>query len=173
MKNIFQSFLIFIRSLSLIDVLLFLAIVILIILIVSFKYVSKYNKENEEVDDENMKYNDLDLIDITKKIEQEVPKPIILNNYEKEQEEKAIISYDELVASKKDLEEINYKEEKDIKGLKVKEVDMEHITKPIDISTIINRNENKVEEKHENVLMRYDKEDAFLETLKNLQKILN
>ena len=79
-----------------------------------------------------------------------------------EQEESAIISYDELVKNKNKVG-IDYDEEysSDIPNLSIKKINL--------------TNEVKIEEeqKLEVKLMQYDKEEAFLKALKQLQENLS
>src|SRR5574344_1191256 len=178
MKIIYDDLIEFLKSLSILDILFFFSIFVLLILIVFLIYVIRINNENNDLDildDNEEKRNDvdLDLVNISKLIEEEEPKPIILNNYEKEQEEKAIISYDELINSQQHSE-VNYKKEEDIAGLKIKAVDTDNFTKPIELPKI-KKEENYANDISSNqvILISYDKEEAFLETLKKLQKLLN
>ena len=129
-------------------------------------------KINNEVEDEEeimevKNQEELDLQNISRAIEEQLPKPIILNDYEKEQEEKAIISYDELIASQNNKGKvINYKEEKEIDGLKVKSFDLDNLTKNEEQPTPKDELQNPI-------LFDYKKEEEFLKTLKKLQQTLN
>ena len=98
-----------------------------IILIISVIYIYKISTLEE--DDEREVNDMLDLKEITKQIE-EAPRAVNINltPYEQEQEEKAIISYDELVRSNNSMK-INYKEEKQDAGVTVKQVDLDNIAK--------------------------------------------
>ena len=169
MRNLVSDFVSFIRSLSFMNILFFAAVILLIVLVVALIYIMKVNSEIEEEDEEVVKTNneeDIDLKNISRAIEEDVPNPIILNYYEKEQEEKAIISYDELIASQSKNEEvINYKEEKDIEGLKVKSFDLNNLTTTIDLP-------KAKAEKESPQLYNYKKEEEFLDALKRLQKSL-
>lgn len=168
MKNLVRDIVIFIRSLSFMNILFFTAVILLIILIVSLIYIIRINKETEEEDEvmNVVKDDELDLINISKSLEENTSKPIALNNYEKEQEERAIISYDELIASQSNNQEIiNYKEEKDIEGLKIKSFDLNNLTTTIDMPKIKNENETTR-------LSKYVKEEEFLDALKRLRKSL-
>ena len=110
------------------------------------------------------KENDIDnLEDIKKNIEKDYkPVNIELTDYEKEQEESAIISYDELINNKDKFVvsyDKNYQNNND-----------DIVVKKIDLSS---------EGVHENIntkldvkLMNYDKEEAFLKALKQLQSNL-
>ena len=215
MKNIINDFITFIKSLSFIDILFILAVIALVILIVTLIYIIKINDEDElsYLDDEleeediiikkskkknNIKQeinedkkdedDELDLVSISKELEQATNKPITLNDYEKEQEEKAIISYDELLKTKDLQEEVSYIKEQNIGGLSVKSVDVDQVTKPIELPKIREEyekisNDNiedtnefeiieDVEEEPKNILLSYEKEEEFLKTLKKLQKLL-
>ncbi len=180
MKNLLNDLISFIQSIKLMDLFFFVSIVVLIILIVVLIYIIRLNNDGEEmidIPDEPVNNDDaeLDLANIASAIEEEEPKPIILNNYEQEQEAKAIISYDELVATKnKPEEEINYKKEEDIEGLKVKALDLENLTKPVELPKMKESIPvDKPQDINKTILISYEKEEAFLETLKKLQSILN
>ena len=189
MKNLIKDFLIFIKSLDFIDILFIVSIIGLVILIVTLIYIIKINDDDIElldgdVDDIQVDDSDdeeLDLAKISKEIEESPSRPIILNDYEKEQEEKAIISYDELLKTKDLKEEINYIKEEELGDLKIKSVDMKEITKPIELPKIkeeykklINIDEEEPKEvKTNNVLISYEKEEEFLQALKKLQRLLN
>ena len=106
----------------------------------------------------------LDLEKISKNIESEYkPVAIELTSYEQEQEDNAIISYDELVKNKDNgySYDESYKSDSD---LSVKKLDLDKITNQLD---------DKPQEHIEVKLMSYDKEEAFLAALKQLQKELN
>ena len=187
MQNLIKDFVTFIKSLSFIDILFILSLIGLVILIVSLIYIYKINDEdnveligdnNHNNEEEKTIENDeeLDLVSISHAIEDSTTKPITLNDYEKEQEEKAIISYDELLKTKEiPLEEINYKSEENIDGLMVKSIDMDSPTKPIELPKIKEKYEKMLEEEKnkKTVLISYEKEEEFLETLKKLDKLLN
>jgi Na+-transporting methylmalonyl-CoA/oxaloacetate decarboxylase gamma subunit len=183
MKNILADLLTFLQSLTLIDVLFFTSIIVLIILIVALIYIVRINnetadseeivEESTELEDKKKDSDDLDLAAISEAIEAEEPKPIILNDYEKEQEEKAIISYDELMATTP--VEVNYKNEEDLEGLKIKNVDMENITKPIELPKINDESKEvpKITKPNNSILISYEAEEEFLKTLKKMQNLLN
>ena len=190
MKNLFLDFTSFIKSLTLIDILFILSLIGLVVLIVTLLYIIKVNNEDniEIIDDnevkketqiqqlENKEENEeLDLARISKEIDENPTKPITLNDYEREQEEKAIISYDELIKTKEiPLEEINYKNEENVDGLTVKTVNLDEITKPIELPKIKTTDSNLSEEKPSlNKLISYEKEDEFLAALKQLESLLN
>lgn len=178
-----------ISSLSLMDILFIVMFVILLILVISLISIFKHNdgsteeekeipiptleqkKESEILNMEEKKplSDELDLPSITKELENMSKSAVNLTPYEEEQEEKAIISYDELVKTRSDLK-INYQEEEQLDDVLVKKVDMENMTSEIDISEI----KEKIEETNKApVVISYEKEEAFLESLKKLQQMLN
>ena len=86
---------------------------------------------------------------------------INITNYEKDQEDKAIISYDELLNKNKNYG-INYEKEETYDDLTVKKVDLDNLV-------------NKSAEITPNIEVRvisFQKEEAFLEALKRLQQEL-
>ena len=155
---------------------------------------SKTEEPKKEIIEE-----ELDLSKITQELDHSSPKAIALNDYEREQEERAIISYDELLKTKDLQEEINYINEQNLGDLTVKSVDLDSITRPIELPKIREKiveqkieeepkeeiKENIIEEppiirpiddapKHsKSVLISYRKEEEFLQTLKNLERLLN
>ncbi len=104
----------------------------------------------------------IDLKTLTKKLQAEKESDAIsINEYEKDQEEKAIISYDELVKHQNNYS-INY--EKEIK-------DDDVIIKKVNLNDLVNKNEiDKVKEVR---VISYEKEEAFLSALKELNQLLN
>lgn len=194
MKNLLEDLISFIQSLSLIDLFFFGSILVLMILVVVLIYIIRLNNDGEDMDDisiiddepskdelhdstlkKEATSDELNLAEIASAIEEEEPQPIILNNYEKEQEAKAIISYDELVAKKNEPEkEINYKREENLEGLTIKALDMDNLTKPVDLPKM--KESTPIQEQVINknsILISYEKEEAFLEALKKLQSLLN
>ena len=185
MKNLITDFTSFIKSLTLIDILFIISLIGLVVLIVTLIYIIKINKEeniefleeNENnVSEEEKDDEELDLASISKEIDESPTRPITLNDYEKEQEEKAIISYDELIKTKDiPLEEINYLNEEDVDGLTVKTVNIDEITKPIELPRIKDSKVVKEKEKEKPPvdLFNYEKEEDFLKALKQLESLLN
>lgn len=188
--GVFRDIYNYIMSLSLVDIIFLGAIIVLLILIVTLIYFIKINKDevleiqsesNEKKEDivdmitnniESVKeeeFNDeegelLDLNSLTEKLKNEEnnPEQVKIDNYEKEQEEKAIISYDELI-KKKNHYAINYEKEELIDDLSVKKVNLNDlVNKEIEDST-----DNKVQ------VISYQKEEEFLKALKELNSLLN
>lgn len=115
--------------------------------------VEEYNDEEEAL---------LDLESLTKKLQNEQnQKEVSITAYEKDQEEKAIISYDELL-KKRNKYAINYEKEEVFDDLVVKKVNLHDL-----------ENRNEIEELKEVRVISYTKEEAFLSALKELNKLLN
>ena len=126
----------------------------------------KETEENSNTEEE-FAYNDeegelLDLEGLTKKLQEDkLNGNMSCDSYEKDQEEKAIISYDELVKHQNNYS-INY--EKEIK-------DDDVIIKKVNLNDLVNKNEiDKVKEVR---VISYEKEEAFLSALKELNQLLN
>ena len=122
----------------------------------------KPSEENIEKSNQEM----VDLQSITKDLEsKQNEKNIDFIPYEEEQEERAIISYDELVEASKNVS-INYSEEKNIDDVLIKKVDLDNTGK-IELDPIKKELNSKVE------IVSYEHEEAFLKALKQLQSLLN
>ena len=182
--EIFKDLIGFLHTLSLIDLVFFFSVVVLIILVVSLIYFIKINEDDFEkkkeepkipieineiknpeisnIHDENEEGELLDLAAISKAIEENKSSNIDLTAYEMEQEQRAIISYDELLKKTNNVN-INYTEEENIDNLTVKKVNLDNL-----ISSV-----NMPEPKIEVRVISYAKEEAFLEALKSLQEKLN
>ena len=192
MMNIFRDVVDIFTSFGIVDYILYIAVVTLIILIVSLIYVIKNeNDENEEIESKEVSnemqdkvpiHEELDLQNIVNTLD-ESPKPIIdMTAYEEEQEKKAIISYDELLQSA-NSKPISYDEEKMIDDvIPVKKIRTASLELPkIKNETIIQNlelkpKEPKIEINSENSsskLFSYEKEEAFLKALKELNELLN
>lgn len=192
MMNIFQDIIDIFTSFGIVDYILYIAVVTLIILIVSLIYVMKNeNESSEEVElkavsdemQEKMPLNEeLDLQNIVNTLD-ESPKPIIdMTAYEEEQERKAIISYDELLQSA-NSKTISYDEEKLIDDvIPVKKIQTAPIELPkVKSETIIQNLDLKPKEpkieidelRTSSKMFSYEKEEAFLKALKELNELLN
>lgn len=179
-----ESFLNTFMALSWVDFVFFLAVLALIILIVTLIYFIKINDPEEEVKNDIVKISDivneepisiapliedetekeelLDLKAITEALEQRDTRIIDMTEYEEEQEQRAIISYDELIEKTNNLK-INYEEEQTLGDLTIKKVDLENLVAPSEVET----------PKINVQVISYQKEEAFLEALKKLQEQLN
>ena len=146
-------------ALRLVDIIFFFAVLILMILIVTLIYFIKINNETEEKDLEETQEMKIakELRDSMKNSEPTIK----FTDYEKDQEDKAIISYDELL-NKGNNYELNYEKEEMHDDLSVKKVDLDNS---------VNKNNNTVSN-IEVRLISFQKEEAFLEALKRLQKEL-
>lgn len=142
---------------------IFLAIIV-ILLLISVLYLNRMNKKEKEMSTINKAKKDMiDLEAITRNIETDYrPINIELSSYEQEQENNAIISYEELV-NNKDNTNVNYDETYDSGN---KDVDI----KKVDLNDTIGV---KIENEGYSVnLMSYEKEEAFLRALRKLQSDL-
>lgn len=168
-----KNFLTSISALTFVDFVFFTSMIVLIVLVVSLIYFIKINNDEEEIiietpvvqeepvvenvyDDENDAI--IDLASITKALEERETSPIEMTQYEIEQEERAIISYDELVERSKNLS-LNYETEEVKEDITIKKVDLENLV-------------SKIEDEKPTLEVRvisYQKEEAFLEALKNLK----
>ncbi len=168
----------FLKTLTIVDVIFFFAVLSLMLLVITLIYFIKENSSDDSESDETptifkteeqkaknaKEKSELDnLIEIAAAIENAEPNNSNLNHYEEEQEEKAIISYEELLKRKNDFA-INYSEEENIDDdLTIKKVDLNNLVN----KDIIVKPEIKVS------VISYEKEEAFLEALKRLQQTLN
>ncbi len=150
LKDIFS----FIQSFSELDYLLYFAVLVLIILVVSLIHIIKNGEDEiEETKESN------DLKEIANHLETKKPLEVELTDYEMEQEEKAIISYDELLEKSKQGN-ILYDEEKKSDDLSIKKINLDALT------------EERKEEKQVG-FSNYEREEEFLKTLKALNQLLN
>lgn len=164
MKQLFSDIIGFVKNLSQVDLLLYFAILVLIILVVSLIYIIKTSDDEEEIT-ESFNNEDIDLNEVVTNIENTDPPTIEFTSYEKEQEEKAIISYEELIAKNKSGA-ISYNEEEIENG--------EISIKKIDLDNIIVENEKEIKEEIDSTkLFKYANEEAFLSALKTLNELLN
>ncbi len=187
MYNFFTDIWQIISSLSFIDYILYFAVVTLIILIVSLIYVIETEKlEEKEITKEqiNEEYTmnkevneEIDLQNIVNTID-ENPKPLVdMTAYEEEQENKAIISYDELLSEIKQ-NEINYTKEEMVDDvIPVKKISVNPVEERMPLELIAK--EPKIEfettsqEETKGKLFSYEKEEAFLKALQQLNELLN
>lgn len=137
---------------------------ILILLLISVMTIKKVNKKEKEMNTINKARKDMiDLEAITRNIESDYkPINIELSSYEQEQENNAIISYEELV-NNKDNTNVNYDETYENSSV---DVDV----KKVDLSDTYGVNVER--ENYVVSLMSYEKEEAFLRALRKLQSDL-
>lgn len=195
--NLLKDIYSFLKILSLVDIIFFVAIITLLILLVTLVYFIRINKDVLKEDDffppsdskqnvEELKieeriveekkvselevveeYNDeegelLDLESLTKKLKEEGNERVTCTEYEKDQEEKAIISYEELL-QKKNKYAINYEKEEIMDDL---------IVKKVNLNDLVNKNEEEKIDSEIRVIS-YQKEEAFLDALKELNNLLS
>ena len=160
MKDIIENIFGFLYTLSMGDYIFFIGTFILLL---AFLYVLYLMNRD---DDMGVLYNDSDITSIEsikETIEREYkPGNIELTDYEKEQEENAIISYEELIKSK-DKYSVSYDEEykAETDEISVRKINVDEVG-------VGNESISNLQVK----LMSYDKEEAFLTALKQLQQNL-
>lgn len=162
----------FLKSLAFIDYVFFFTVVFLIILVVSLIYFIKINSNETDELTDNLVLNEIENANKNKDVKDpelnEIAtalkniKPIDFTPYEKEEEEKAIISYDELLSNTGQYE-LNYLNE---------EKNGDVLVKTVDLNNLINVKKSEPI-KMEVHLMSLRKEEEFLKTLKELSKSLN
>lgn len=148
-------------ALRLVDIIFFFAVLILMILIVTLIYFIKINNESEEKEKDLEETQEMKIAKELRDSMKNSEPTIKFTDYEKDQEDKAIISYDELL-NKGNNYELNYEKEEIHDDLSVKKVDLDNL---------VNKNNNTVSN-IEVRLISFQKEEAFLEALKRLQKEL-
>lgn len=153
----FSDIIVFLKSLTFIDYIFFFTVVFLMVLIISLIYFIKIN--GKVINDTKIKNSD-DLQEIATALKD--LKPISFTPFEKEEEEKAIISYDELLSNTGQFE-LNYSNEEKNGDVLIKKVDLNNLI-----------NDKKIDAMKIDVhLMSLSREEEFLKTLKELQKILS
>lgn len=160
-KEVLENLLGFIYSLSMGDYFFFIGTFLLIVLFIYIIYLIKCD-DTEEIP---QKKDGFDIEAVCKNIEKNYkPETIKLTSYEEEQENNAIISYDELIKNK-DKMFINYDDEYNspITEISVKKIDLNS-----------EKTENTLEMPKLDVKMfEYEEEEDFLKALKQLQKDLS
>lgn len=161
MKEIITNITEFIYTLSMGDYFFFMGTFMLFILFVYIFYLIKLSDIEEKEKEEEKSPDAFDLSKVSAQIEEEYkPEAIVMTSYEEEQEKSAIISYEELVQNK-DKFGLLYDDEYDLPELNVKKI------------TLTDKPKLKEETNLEVKLMQYDKEEAFLKALKELQENLS
>lgn len=157
MKNLFGDIFNLMKSLKWVDFVFIILVILLIVTFVIIIYLIKLNKKEVKVDEKKQEIDEVqnfNLEEVTKKIEDEyenvnIKKPV---HYEKEQEEQAIISYDELLANTGE-----YHLEYDEEYTSDSEIDIKKIKKAVCV------NETKT------ISDNYSKEEEFLKKLNELK----
>lgn len=147
-------------TLRFVDIVFFFAVLVLMLLIVTLIYFIKINNtEKEEVKLEETA--EMKIVRELKENNMNSSGTISFTDYEKDQEDKAIISYDELL-NKSNKYELNYENEVMDNDLSIKKVNLESMTNVVSDET----------PKFEGRVISFAKEEAFLQALKQLQKEL-
>lgn len=153
----FKDILILLKNISFIDYVFFFTVIFLLVLVICLIYFIKINEDvieaTETPDPDNLQQIASSL---------ETAKPIsTFTSYEKEQEDKAIISYDELLSNTGEFE-LSYLNEEKKGDLTVKKVDLNNLIN-------IKKDEPVKMEVH---LFSLKREEEFLAALKDLQRLL-
>ena len=159
--KIFKDIWNLLMALRLVDIIFFFAVLILMILIVKLIYLIKIKNESEEKEKDLEETQEMKIAKELRDSMKNSEPTIKFTDYEKDQEDKAIISYDQLL-NKGNNYELNYEKEEMHDDLSVKKVDLDNL---------VNKNNNTVSN-IEVRLISFQKEEAFLEALKRLQKEL-
>lgn len=165
MKEMYENLVGFIYSLSMGDYFFFIGTFLLIVLFVYILYLIKCSDGEEELNAVSEKKDDFDIEAVTKAIEKDYkPETIRLTSYEEEQENNAVISYEELLKNK-DKISVSYDDEYEFEEptLSVKKFDLTNTSE----TPVIDESKLKVQ------LMSYEKEEEFLKALKDLQSNLS
>lgn len=194
--NILDDIWAIISSLSIVDYILYFGIITLICLVISLIYILKTEKMEQEDKDvfeegplETSKDEEIDLQNIVNIID-ENPKPLVdMTAYEEEQEQKAIISYDELIKAAQ-AGSLSYDNEElvdDVIPVKKIQVSPMELPKLKENESVISSLELPQKEPKLEVdtevspppttaqvkLFSYEKEEAFLKALQQLSELLN
>ena len=148
-------------ALRLVDIIFFFAVLILMILIVTLIYFIKINKDEEPNKNDLEETQEMKIAKELRDSMRNSEPTIKFTDYEKDQEDKAIISYDELL-NKGSNYELNYEKEETHDDLTVKKIDLDNL---------VNKN-SSITPNLEVRVISFQKEEAFLEALKRLQKEL-
>lgn len=145
-------------ALRFVDIVFFFAVLVLMLLVVTLIYFIKINNEEKTALDETA---EMKIVREIKGDKMNNNATINFTDYEKEQEDKAIISYDELL-NKSNKYELNYENEEYLDDLSIKKVDLDNLnSRGVEVNT-----------KVEGRVISFAKEEAFLQALKQLQKEL-
>ena len=194
--NILEDIWAIISSLSIVDYILYFGIITLICLVISLIYILKTEKLEQEDKDvfeegqlETSKDEEIDLQNIVNIID-ENPKPLVdMTAYEEEQEQKAIISYDELIKAAQAGSLIYDNEELVDDVIPVKKIQVSPMELPklkenesvisslelpqkepkLEVDTVVSPTPTTAQVK----LFSYEKEEAFLKALQQLSELLN
>lgn len=151
----------FLKTLNFVDIVFFFAVLILMVLVVTLIYFIKINNEEEQKEEQEETAEMKIVREIQENLGKEEP-TVNFTEYERDQEDKAIISYDELLNKSSNNYGLNYENEEVKDDLWVKKVNLDDLVKTsaeeaprVDVRVI-----------------SFAKEEAFLQALKQLQKEL-
>ena len=151
----------FLKTLNFVDIVFFFAVLILMVLVVTLIYFIKINND-EEVKDKKEETAEMKIVrEIQENLGKEEP-TVNFTEYEKDQEDKAIISYDELLNKNNSKYGLNYEKE---------EVQDDFSVKKVNLDDLVNKNSEEVPKVDVRVIS-FAKEETFLQALKQLQKEL-
>lgn len=159
--EIFSDIWSFLIALRLVDIIFFFAVLILMILIVTLIYFIKENESELKKEEDLSETAEMKIAKELRENMKSSDKTIKFTEYEKDQEDKAIISYEELL-NKGNKYELNYETEEMHDDLLVKKVDLDNLI-------------NKSNEETPSIGVRvisFGHEEAFLQALKQLQQEL-
>ncbi len=149
------------------DILLFLSVIALIVISIMMVYLvySQNIQLNKQLDKKDNKKEIDELRELSKELEHiNRNNNINMTKYEEEQEQKAIISYDELIKNKNRVS-IGYENEELVNNVEIKKIDLDR-TGEIELDPIKQELNSKV------TLVSYEHEEEFLASLKKLQYLL-
>ena len=168
--HLFSDILDFLGNLTFIDYVFFFAVLVLIILIVTLIYFIKINDDvfSKDKDTKKEPTQEMKIVEEINKVlnnpaSEKITRELNIESYEKDQEEKAIISYDELLKQDHNYE-LNYEKEEYLDDLSVKKLDLDNL---------VTEKEGSEKPNFNGRVISFAKEEAFLKALKQLQKELN
>ncbi len=153
----------FLTTLNFVDIVFFFAVLILMVLVVTLIYFIKINSEEEtkEVHEETAEMKIVK--EIQENLKSEEP-AVNFTEYERDQEDKAIISYDELLHKSNINYNLNYEQEEIKDDVSIKKVNLDDL---------VSKTSEEVPKVDIDVrVISFAKEEAFLQALKQLQKEL-
>ncbi len=151
------------------DYVIMLLVFLILVLLLVIYYLVKVKEEGSEIKESvSNKKIDFDLKSIKENLDREEPKAIKLTAYEEEQEDKAIISYQELLNKSKNISFADYDDEYQNFEVKIKKINLDELSKPKE-----KESDQVVKEPPKVQMMSYEKENDFLDALKKLQNKLS
>ncbi len=166
MKDLIYNLGGFLHLLTWKDIVIMTLVFLILILLLVIYYLVKVKEVNKDIKIFENTDNELDLEQISKKLEAEEPRQIKLTDYEEEQEGKAIISYQELLERSKTISFDEIDDEYQNFEVKIKKINLDEIGKE-------NQKEQKPKEITKVPMISDDKETDFLLALKKLQSKLS